>query len=63
MYSWSRSPPLVLVSQGLAVGKDQTKGGILLTLIAEPVWKWFESRMCSYNAVSRDNPMPRATGA
>ena len=28
-----------------------------------PVWKWFESRMCSYNAVSRDNPMPRATGA
>ena len=22
MYSWSRSPPLVLVSQGLAVGKD-----------------------------------------
>ena len=33
MYSWSRSPPLVLVSQGLVVGKDQTKGGILLTLI------------------------------
>ena len=27
-----------------------------------PVWKWFESRMCNYNAVSRD-PMPRATGA
>ena len=28
-----------------------------------PVWILFESRMSSYNAVSRDNLMPRDTGA
>ena len=43
VYSWSRSPPLVLVSQGLAVGKDQTKGGILLTL--KPSYRQISERL------------------